>query len=103
MTLPATRVGPMVGMLLLGGLAGLIPAGPAAAQAAAQAAGPRYVYASGFQGVRYYPNTGAAAGARPAAAAPRTSAARGTSVGPGVRDWSTGRRGRLHKPWLQPR
>ena len=25
------------------------------------------------------------------------------SVGPGVRDWTTGRRGRLHKPWLQPR
>ena len=104
MTHPASlKTGQTAGMLLLGALASLLLVLSAAAEpTAAQASAPRFVYASGSQGVRYYANPGTATQAR-SAPAPRTSAARGTSVGPGVRDWTTGRRGRLHKPWLQPR
>ena len=105
MTHPASKMGLTAGMFLLGGLAGLFLVSRAEAEAAmAQAAAPRFVYASGFQGVGYYANPGTATATQARSApAPRTSASRGTSVGPGVRDWSTGRRGRLHKPWLQPR
>ena len=75
------------GWLLFGGLAGLLLVSRAAT-AAAQASAPRFVYASGFQGVGYYAHPGVATTpGPPSAPAPRTSAARGTSVGPGVRDW----------------
>ena len=117
MTLPASKTLTMSGILLLGGLAGLVPFARGEAGAAtshvvpsgngtsyavefavpevAQATSPRFVYSSGFQGVGYHANRGT----RPAA----SGGSRGQSVGPGVRDWSTGRGGRLHKPWLQPR
>ncbi|WP_435007889.1 hypothetical protein P12x_005152 [Tundrisphaera lichenicola] len=108
MSRPALKTGLRAGMLLLGGFAGFILLGRASAMPAApspalaQAASPRFTYASGFQGVGYYANPGTTTVAR-SAPAPRTTAARGSSVGPGTRDWSTGRRGRLHKPWLSPR
>jgi nucleoside-diphosphate-sugar epimerase len=124
---PTSKVAPTAGLVLLGGLAvfALVaraearpsspaPMPPAYASAeamapealeAAQAArgAPRFVYASGFQGVGYYANPGTVTTARQAPAPTFSGASRGQSVGPGVRDWSTGRRGRLHKPWLQPR
>lgn len=77
-------------------------------------ASPRFVYAAGSQGVGYYANPGpqsappAAAGAR-AVSPPRSSASatrsssRPSTVGPGARDFSTGRRSRLAKPWLPSR
>jgi hypothetical protein len=83
-----------------------------AAPSGESSASPRYVYAAGFQGVGYYANPGPQSPPRAAAATrpvppPRSSgnstggSTRGRSVGPGVRDWSTGRSGRLHKPWMQ--
>ncbi|WZO97411.1 hypothetical protein EP7_004443 [Isosphaeraceae bacterium EP7] len=78
-----------VGVLILGGLAGL-------ATAAYQGAAPRFVYASGAQGVRYYANPGARAVTQAPPAQRRT-------VGPGTRDWTSGRRLGMHKPWLQSR
>ena len=79
-------------------------------------ASPRFIYASLYQGVGYYANPG------PQSAPPSASGTRSVSpprfsgsnsrtqakpfpsseVGPGVRDWSTGRRSRFHKPWLRP-
>ncbi|WP_406696961.1 hypothetical protein V5E97_38835 [Singulisphaera sp. Ch08] len=85
--------------------------------AADGSASPPYIYAAGYQGVGYYANPGpqstppAATGSRPASpprytgSAPRTQASGGSSprtVGPGARDWTTGRRSRLPKPWLRP-
>ena len=124
---PILKVISLAGVLLLGVLADLAPraraeAGPSrsplppesalvdatapepleAAQAVG-AASPRFVYASGFQGVGYYANPGTVTRARQAPAPTFSSSRPAQSVGPGVRDWSTGRRGRLHKPWLQPR
>lgn len=66
-----------------------------------------FVYTLGAQGFGYYANPGPQA-APAAVATPRFSgnaaaAAPGRAVGPGARDWSTGRNGRLHKPWLQSR
>lgn len=116
-------------LLLLGGLAGLseaseriAPIDPAksplallttefAGAAAFQGGGsPRFIYASGSQGVRYYANSGARAAN--AAPAPRFSGgnaraqgggSRARTVGPGVRDWGTGQRLGLHRPWLRSR
>ena len=108
---PALKTAPMAGILLLSGLAGVVVvaragaeegAAPASmalevviAQAqAAAAASPRFVYTSGAQGVGYY-----------ASPAPRTAAPQArpssSTVGPGVRNWSTGRRSPLHRPWLK--
>jgi hypothetical protein len=70
---------------------------------------PRYVYAPGYYGYGYYPYTS------PAVNSPPTSAYHtyaspsghyrgdGDSVGPGHRDWTTGRTNGLAKPWLRPR
>ncbi len=109
---PALKTAPMAGILLLCGLGGSVliaragaeeGATPAAmalevaiaqAPAAATASLPPFVYTSGAQGVGYY-----------ASPAPRTAAPqarRGSStVGPGVRNWTTGRRSPLHRPWLK--
>ncbi|SIO65827.1 hypothetical protein SAMN05444166_7851 [Singulisphaera sp. GP187] len=80
-------------------------------------ASPRFIYAAGSQGVGYYANPGpqsappSATGPRPAApprytgSATRTQASGSSgprTVGPGARDWTTGRRSRLPKPWLRP-
>ena len=99
------------GIFLLGGLAGLVLFARAEARfaepfaappdretseilasatpEAAQAASPRFVYASGFQGARYYANTGAT----PAATGARSAPAPRTSAGPG--DVRRARRPRL--------
>ncbi len=91
---------------------------PVAAPVASDgAASPRYIYAAGYQGVGYYANPGPQS-APPSATGPRQalpptfsgsssrSSARSSSsprtVGPGARDWTTGRRSRLPKPWLKP-
>ena len=121
-----------VGILLLGGLAGLTeasergeppePTGPTmsplallttefAGAAAFQGGGsPRFTYASGSQGVRYYANSGVrAANAAPAPrfsggnARARGGGSRPRTVGPGARDWGTGQNLGLHRPWLRSR
>ena len=104
---------PTVRLALFGGVAGLIlltravagdsesigvPLEPAALQAQATVVTPRYVYGSGAQGFGYY----TAPAPQPAAAAPRPAAPARSSVGPGVRNWSTGRRSPLHRPWMRP-
>jgi hypothetical protein len=63
----------------------------------ARAAQPRFVYASGARGAGYYPSPGP----RSAARAQTTSSRR--TVGPGVRDWTTGQRTNMHRPWLRSR
>lgn len=84
---------------------------------AAGTTSPRFIYASGYQGVGYYANPGpqsappSATGPRPVSpprytgSTARTQASgssRPRTVGPGARDWTTGRRSRLPKPWLRP-
>jgi hypothetical protein len=107
---PVLKTAPLAGILLLfalggsvlsaraGALEGTTPAAMALevviAQAqAAAAASPRFVYTSGAQGVGYY------ASPAPRTAAPQARPGSGT-VGPGVRNWTTGRRSPLHRPWL---
>lgn len=82
-----------IGIAILAGLASFsfIATLNHPATAAQQAAAPRYVYASGAQGVRYYPAPAAQAAPRP------------RTVGPGVRNWATGQKLGMHKPWLQAR
>lgn len=114
---------PAVGVLLLGGLTGLFEASaraetaapaniaaashvPMTSEVAELQGAPRYVYASGFNGVQYYGNPGVQAAIANAAPAPRTtrnSGARPRTVGPGVRDWTTGQRLGSHKPWIRAR
>jgi hypothetical protein len=75
----------------------LEPGGSANFQAQPAATAPRFVYGSGAQGVGYYPYTAPRAATTPAATRPAAPA----TVGPGVRNWSTGRRSPLHRPWLR--
>jgi hypothetical protein len=70
------------------------------ASAAQAAAAPPFVYQSGPQGSGYYANPAARTATARATVA---SARRPRTVGPGARDWSTGRRSRLPRPWLQAR
>ena len=92
------------------------PTAQPAAPVAAAAASPRYVYAPGYYGYGYYSYPGPETAPQPAASAPTYySAPRsygypsghfrgdGDSVGPGHRDWSTGRDVPLAKPWMRPR
>ena len=80
-------------------------------------ASPRFIYASGYQGVGYYANPGPQSAPprrrelvrflpRGFPAAPpgrkRAPVPAPARVGPGARDWTTGRRSRLPKPWLRP-
>ena len=101
----ALKIRRSVGILLLGGLAlpGLAPA--AGALLVQAAATPRFVYATGFQGSGYYANPGPGAAPNPAAtirtASPPRSAGGARTVGPGARNWTTGRRSPLHRPWLR--
>src|SRR5262245_39170827 len=62
---------------------------------------PRFGYGPGAQGYGYHP-------APQAVAAPRqttgsTTSSRPRTVGPGVRNWATGNRVPLHRPWMQAR
>jgi len=68
-------------------------------QAQAGVASPTFFYGSGYQGFGYY--TAPAPQAAPAAA-PRAAVSSRSSVGPGARNWSTGRRSPLHRPWMRP-
>ncbi len=106
-----SKTAPTAGLLLLGGLLGLAIITQAGAVSATQAqapvAAPPFVYSSGYQGFGYYANPGVqlapAAPARPVVQ-PRTSGGAGArSVGPGARNWATGSRVPLHRPWLRSR
>lgn len=72
------------------------------------AAVPSYTYMPGYYGYGYYPYSSSAATSPPASAyhtyAAPSSHYRGDgdSVGPGHRDWSTGRDVPLAKPWMRP-
>jgi hypothetical protein len=77
------------------------PAAPLLVQIPAASTTPRYYYGWGYQGFGYYviPTQPVA----PAAvAAPRPAASPRSSVGPSVRNWSTGRSSPLHRPWMKP-
>jgi hypothetical protein len=72
------------------------------------AAVPRYTYGPGFYGYGYYPFNSPTATSPPASAyhayssPSRHFGGDGDSVGPGHRDWSTGRDIPLAKPWMKP-
>ena len=85
------------------------------APAAATTPSPRYVYAPGYYGYGYYAYPGPETVPQPTASAhtyystPRYYSTPsghyrgdGDSVGPGHRDWSTGRDNGLAKPWMRP-
>jgi hypothetical protein len=80
---------------------------PTAPQAGV-AAVPRYTYGPGYYGYGYYPYSSPAAASPPASAYHTYSSPSGhyrgdgDSVGPGHRDWTTGRDNGLAKPWLRP-
>jgi hypothetical protein len=63
-------------------------------------ASPRYTYATGPRGVGYYPTSGPQAVSRPSRPA---ATGRPATVGPGARNWTTGNRISLHRPWLRSR
>ncbi len=67
-------------------MAGVLAAVPTAALQAA----PRFTYGNGAQGFGYYQNR--------AQAAPRPR-----TVGPGARNWATGNRVPLARPWMNAR
>jgi hypothetical protein len=101
-----SKIGPTAGILLLGVLVGLAftaRSGEAAllAQAATAAAPAPYFYGAGAQGFGYYvtPQLQAATAAAPVQLAAR----RPQTVGPGARNWATGSRVPLHRPWLKSR
>jgi hypothetical protein len=68
---------------------------------------PRYTYGPGSQGYGYYEYTSPAPAARPSgnqsymSSIPGMFGPGGMSVGPGHRDWSTGRDVPLAKPWMR--
>ena len=83
-------------------------AGLPAAPARAAAPSPRYVYGPGYYGYGYYiypgPEVAPAQSVGPAVYGYGTSSPHGSSsdtVGPGHRDWSTGRSNGLAKPWMR--
>jgi hypothetical protein len=118
-----SKFGPIAGALLLVGLAGFaliarateanastspLPSelAPPQTQTAPTATAPgRYYYGPGFQGYGYYavPGYQAAPAAPAQVAAARPSAPRSQTVGPGARNWATGNRVPLHRPWLRSR
>ncbi len=97
-----------VALILFGVAGGVLPLGLAsarlarAAQAAQAASNPPYVYQSGAQGTGYYVSTPSRPGPAPLAPARRAPAAgnRPRTVGPGARNWATGSRVPLSRPWL---
>ena len=68
---------------------------------------PRYTYGSGYQGYGYYPYASPSAEVHTSArqsymsSIPGMYGPGGMSVGPGHRDWSTGRDSPLAKPWMR--
>lgn len=85
---------------------------PPEAPAVATQPEPRYIYAPGYYGYGYYAYPGPESNPQPAATSPgyygqasRYSGMGSMSdhtVGPGHRDWTTGRTSPLAKPWLKP-
>jgi hypothetical protein len=69
---------------------------------------PRYVYRPGPQGYGYYEHTSPGTYSTPSGSVsymssiPGMYGPGGMSVGPGHRDWTTGRSSPLAKPWLSP-
>ncbi|APW60666.1 hypothetical protein [Paludisphaera borealis] len=113
-----SKIGPTAGILLLGGLVGLafiarsgeasanssplpFEFAPSQAQAAPAAAPAPYFYGAGAQGFGYYVTPGLQAAT--AAAPVQVAARRPQTVGPGARNWATGSRVPLHRPWLKSR
>lgn len=62
---------------------------------------PRYIYGPGAQGYGYSQSPRVAVAARQPAAAAASNRPR--TVGPGARNWATGNRTPLHRPWLRAR
>lgn len=80
-------------------LTAALAAAPVLAAQVAQA--PAFTYRIGPQGSGFYST---ATAPRAAATQPRAAATTsGRTVGPGARNWSTGNRVGLHRPWLQSR
>lgn len=85
---------------------------PPNAPAASTQPEPRYIYAPGYYGYGYYAYPGPESNPQPATGttgyygqASRysgMSSMRDHTVGPGHRDWTTGRTSPLAKPWLKP-
>jgi hypothetical protein len=90
----AWTIPPLLGLAAWGLLAG-------AAALARQAPAAPFVYRTGPQGVGFYAAPAASPG-RVVANAP-APAARPRTVGPGARNFSTGNRVPLHRPWLRAR
>lgn len=86
----------------LGGIATVLLVGSTTLAALAASQGgstPRFTYGSGARGVGYQATRSMPSqAARPAAAS-----ARPATVGPGARNWATGNRVPLHRPWLSSR
>lgn len=84
------------------------PTAQPAAPLGGVAAVPRYTYGPGYSGYGYYPYSSPTAASPPASAyhtyssPSRHYSSDGDSVGPGHRDWTTGRDSPLAKPWLRP-
>lgn len=85
-------------LILFGASAGVQPlsqASAASARAAQAATTPPFAYRPGPQGVGYYASPAPRATPAPAAGnRPRT-------VGPRARNWATGNRVPLHRPWMR--
>lgn len=85
-----------------------LPTAEPTAPAGGVATVPRYTYGPGYYGYGYYPYSSRTAASPPASAyhsyATPSGHYRGDgdSVGPGHRDWTTGRENPLSKPWLRP-
>lgn len=100
---PLSRIGPTAGVLLLGGLASLVLLARSV-QAAQSAPSPApYYYGGGAQGVGYYVTPQLKAATATATAPVQIAARRPQTVGPGARNWATGNRVPLHRPWLNSR
>lgn len=78
------------------------PLDPSAFQVQPGVAAPRYYYGWGYQGYGYYYAAPVQQAAPAPAPAPRQAPSSRSSVGPGVRNWSTGRSSPLHRPWMKP-
>ena len=105
------KVATSASIVALVGLWSLGHPGLVAAQLSQPRAGapfvPRYTYRPGYQGYGYYMYTNpgtysAPSGIHNYATSPGMFGPGGMTVGPGHRDWTTGRSSPIAKPWLRP-